>query len=458
MAARLIQIDWPDFGVPDLPPALTLDEMRARLAAFRHAIAARGHGAAVVYGDREHAANLQWLTGFDPRFEEAVLIVTPGDALLLAGNECLPYTGNSPLVQAGDIQTGHCASLSLPSQPRDGRRLADWLAEAVPAGCKLGAIGWKWFEAGEVDDPATALDIPAFLADPLRRIAGRVENATDVMMHPGHGLRARVDAAEIVRLEFSNHMAAAALRRMVFGFREGMTDFEAYQGAGVGGLPMGCHSTFATGGRAAQGLSGPTGEILSLGQQIGFNICHWGSNICRAGWLARSADDLPEAARGYLDGFAGPYVEALSQWFSMMRPGVSGGEVWARMRALLPFETFGVYLNPGHLIGLDEWMSSPIYEGSTEPLASGMAMQCDVIPGHPVWGSTRMEDGYVIADANLRADLVALYPAVAARCAARAEFMKSVIGLDVTDTLLPLADTCGIVAPYLFDPTQVIAL
>lgn len=69
-----------------------------------------------------------------------------------------------------------------------------------------------------------------------------------------------------------------------------------------------------------------------------------------------------------------------------------------------------------------------------------------------------MEDGYVIADANLRADLVALYPAVAARCAARAEFMKSVIGLDVPDTLLPLADTCGIVAPYLFDPTQVIAL
>ena len=458
MAARLIKIDWPDFGLPDLPPAVTLVEMRARLAAFRRAISARGFRAAVVYGDREHAANLQWLTGFDPRFEEAVLIVTSSDALLLAGNECLPYTGISPLVTAGDIRTGHCASLSLPSQPRDGRRLGDWLEEAVPAGSKLAAIGWKWFEAGEVDDPATALDIPVFLADPLRRIAAFVENATDLMMHPGHGLRARVDAAEIARLEFANQMAAHALRRMVFGFREGMTDFEAYQGAGVGGLPMGCHSTFATGSRAAQGLSGPTGEVLRLGQQIGFNICHWGSNICRAGWLARSADDLPVAARGYLEGFAGPYVAALSQWFSMMRPGVSGGEVWAQMRHALPFETFGVYLNPGHLIGLDEWMSSPIYQGSAEPLASGMAMQCDVIPGHPVWGSTRMEDGYVIADADLRDDLAARYPAVAARCAKRAEFMKTVIGLDVPDTLLPLADTCGIVAPYLFDPTQVIAL
>lgn len=458
MAARLIKIDWPDFGAPDVPPALALPEMRGRLASFRVAIAARGYGAAVVYGDREHAANLHWLTGFDPRFEEAVLIVTPRDALLLAGNECLPYTAISPLVAAGDIRTGHCASLSLPSQPREGRRLGEWLAEAVPAGCNLGAIGWKWFETSEVDDPATALDIPVYLADPLRRIADRVENATDVMMHPGHGLRARVDPAEIARLEFSNHMAAHALRRMVFGFREGMTDFEAYQGAGVGGLPMGCHSTFATGSRAAQGLSGPTGEVLRLGQQIGFNICHWGSNICRAGWLARSADDLPREARGYLDEFAGPYVQALSQWFSLMRPGVSGGEVWAKMRATLPFHTFGVYLNPGHLIGLDEWMSSPIYDGSSEPLASGMAMQCDVIPGHAVWGSTRMEDGYVIADAGLRSDLTDKFPAVAARCAKRAEFMRTVIGLDVPDTLLPLADTCGIVAPYLLNANQVIAL
>ena len=71
--------------------------------------------------------------------------------------------------------------LSLPSQPREGRRLGDWLIEAVPAGCKLGAIGWKWFEAGEVDDPATALDIPAFLADPLRRIAGCVDGSQPVV-------------------------------------------------------------------------------------------------------------------------------------------------------------------------------------------------------------------------------------------------------------------------------------
>jgi hypothetical protein len=456
--AHMIRIEWPEFGSPSLPPELALPELAQRLAALRRAATARGHDVIVVYGDREHAANLHWLTGFDPRFEEAVLFVSQHDALLLAGNECLPYTAVSPLVQAGALRVGHCASLSLPSQPRASRRLVDWLEDMVPANASVGSVGWKWFTADEVDDPATALDIPAFLADPLRARAGRVENATDLMMHPGHGLRARVDAAEIARLEFANHMAAAALRRMVFAFRDGMTDFAAVEAARIGGLPLGCHATFATGDRADLGLSGPTGQVLRKGNPVSFNICHWGANICRAGWIARGDADLPIGAQGYVEDFVLPYLSAMSGWCALMRPGVSGGEVWSAMQAALPFDIFGVTLNPGHLIGLDEWVSSPIFEGSDLPLASGMAMQMDVIPGHPVWGSTRMEDGYVIADKALRADLAARFPRVAARCEARARFMREVIGLQVPDTLLPLADTCGIIAPYLLDPAQVTAL
>ncbi|MCX7645364.1 MAG: M24 family metallopeptidase [Rhodobacteraceae bacterium] len=458
MTVTLTRLRWPDHGAPELPPEPDLAEYRARLAALRAAMAGRGLDAMVVYGDREHAANLHWLTGFDPRFEEAVLVVRPEGAALLAGNECLPYTRVSPLVAAGDVAAVHCASLSLPSQPRGGARLADLLARTVPAGACVGAAGWKWFGPDEVDDPAAALDLPAFVADPLRAIAGRVENATDLFQHPGHGLRARVDAAGIARLEFANHMAAAALRRMVFALREGMTDFEAVQAAAIGGLPLGCHVTFATGARADQGLSGPTGQVLRTGSPASFNICHWGANICRAGWLARGPGDLPEGARDYVEAFVAPYVRAMSDWCALMRPGVPGAEVWEAMRAALPFDIFAVTLNPGHLIGLDEWVSSPVAEGSEVPLASGMAMQMDVIPGHPVYGSTRMEDGYVIADAALRADLARRFPAVAARCAARAAFMRDAIGLAVPETLLPLADTCGIVAPFLFDPGLVTTL
>ena len=453
---KLTKITWPDNGTPALPPSLSGAELQRRLASFRRAGSA--YDALVVYGDREHAANIHWLTGFDPRFEEAVLIITPDEALLLAGNECLPYTQISPLVKSGVIKVGHCASLSLPSQPRVSRTLRAWLETMLPAGCKIGAVGWKWFGADEVADPVTALDIPAFLADPLRVIAERVENATALMMHSSTGLRARVDAAEIARLEFANHMAASALRRMLFSFREGMSDFDAYQAASIGGLPMGCHSTFATGARADQGLSGPTGQILQRGQPLGFNICHWRANICRVGWLAHTEADLPEPARDYLTAFAFPYMQAMSEWCALMKPGTPGGKVWSAMQKALPFERFAVFLNPGHLIGLDEWMSSPIYEGSVEPIASGMAMQMDVIPSNPVYGSTRMEDGYVIADEELRSKLLADFPEVAARCTARARFMRKSLGMNVPECLLPLSDTCGLIAPWLLAPDQVITL
>ena len=455
---RLQRMDWPDNGTPDLPPAFSLPEAEARLLSVRAAMAREGYAALVIYGDREHAANLHWLTGFDPRFEEAVLVVTEGDALLIAGNECLAYTVVSPLVASGMVRTGLCASLSLPSQPRESRRLWEWLNGIIPAASKVGAVGWKWYEAEELPpgaDPRLALDIPAFLADPLRDKAARVENATALFMHPGHGLRAQTSIDDIARLEFSNHMAASAMRRMVFAFQEGMTDFAAVEAARIGGLPLGCHPTFAMG--ETPGLSGPIGDRIVKGRPASFNVAHWGSNICRSGWMARGAGDLPASAAGYLEEFVFPYTRAMSDWCGMMRPGVPGGSVWAMIHDRLPPE-FGITLNPGHLIGLDEWMSSPIMPGSDIALASGMAMQMDVIPAHPGWGSTRMEDGYVIADESLRDALARKHPNVARRCVLRAEFMRSVIGMEVPASLLPLADTCGIIAPWLLDPAQVVVL
>jgi Xaa-Pro aminopeptidase len=456
--SRLQRMDWPDHGTPDLPPGFTLGEAEARLAAVRAAMAGAGYAALVVYADREHAANLHWLTGFDPRFEEAVLMVSESDALLIAGNECLAYTAISPLVVAGKVRTGLCASLSLPSQPRGSRRLWEWLDDTIPAGANVGAVGWKWYGADELPpgaDPALALDIPAFLADPLRQRAGRVDNATALFMHPGYGLRAQVTVDDIARLEFSNHMSASALRRMVFALQEGMTDFAAVEAARIGGLPLGCHVTLAMG--STPGLSGPIGDRIVKGRPASFNVAHWGSNICRAGWMARGASDLPASADGYLDEFVFPYLQAMSDWCSMMRPSVPGGSVWAMIHDRLPAD-FGIVLNPGHLIGLDEWMSSPISLGSEISLASGMAMQMDVIPAHPRWGSTRMEDGYVIADDGLRSELARTHPNVARRCALRAEFMRRVIGMEVPESLLPLADTCGIIAPWFLDPAQVVVL
>ena len=64
---------------------------------------------------------------------------------------------------------------------------------------------------------------------------------------------------------------------------------------------------------------------------------------------------------------------------------------------------FGIFLNPGHQIQLDEWVNSPISPGSTIELRSGMAFQVDIIPATGTdYFTTNIEDGVALADASLR--------------------------------------------------------
>jgi len=121
-------------------------------------------------------------------------------------------------------------------------------------------------------------------------------------------------------------------------------------------------------------------------------------------------------------------------------------------------QTFGIELNPGHLIHLEEWLSTPIYAGSDIAIASGMAIQVDVIPSNPIYASTRMEDGIVIADESLRAALRAHDPDCYARCQARRAFMSDTLGIELPEEVLPLSNTPAVVPPFFLRPNQVIVL
>jgi hypothetical protein len=99
--------------------------------------------------------------------------------------------------------------------------------------------------------------------DTLRELSGRenVVNVTDLLMHPGHGLRTRCSPYEIAYFEYTNGQAAESVKRMIFGLREGMTDHVVVECGRLNGDPLGCHVTFATGSNANLGLSGPSGGL-----------------------------------------------------------------------------------------------------------------------------------------------------------------------------------------------------
>src|SRR5438034_10593268 len=117
-APVLTSIDLPDFGRSEERPVLPVEVYAARLEALRGRAERDGYDRLVVYADREHSANLAWLTGFDPRFEEALLVIGPdgdGDPAILVGNECFGMAGAAPLPMRRVL----FQDLSLPGQPRD---------------------------------------------------------------------------------------------------------------------------------------------------------------------------------------------------------------------------------------------------------------------------------------------------------------------------------------------------
>ena len=70
-------------------PRIPADVYEARCAA---AYAKAGCDWLAVYADREHLANIAFLTGFEPRFEEALFVLGAGDRrVLIVGNESHGY-------------------------------------------------------------------------------------------------------------------------------------------------------------------------------------------------------------------------------------------------------------------------------------------------------------------------------------------------------------------------------
>jgi hypothetical protein len=120
---------------------------------------------------------------------------------------------------------------------------------------------------------------------------------------------------------------------------------------------------------------------------------------------------------------------------------------------------FGIFLNPGHQIHLDEWVNSPVGPGSEIELRSGMAMQVDIIPATGTrYFTTNIEDGIALADQDLRARFARSYPEAWRRINARREFMRDALGIDLHPDVLPFSNIPAFLPPFLLSPTRAMTL
>ena len=453
--ARLAEITLPDFGMPAAMPSLPPTLYAERVERLLERAATAGYDRLVVYADREHSANLAYLAGFDPRFEEALLVLGPsGDPAILVGNECIGMAAAAPLPMRPVL----FQDLSLPNQPRDrSLPLAEILAaEGIGPRCRIGVVGWKTYAS-----PAT-IEVPSFLVDELRRLAGPaglVENAGRLLIDAADGLRVVNEVEQLAYLEWAACQTSDGVRRLLAGLRPGMTEHEAVRLLRWNGTPLSCHLMLTAGPRATLGLLSPGDRPIERGDRFTTAFGIWGALTCRAGFVVEDASELPAGIRDYVDRLVGPYFAAVAEWYAALRVGQTGGALQAIIDRHLGDPFFGIFLNPGHQIGLDEWVASPVAPGSTIELRSGMALQVDIIPatGTPYFTSN-IEDGVALADASLRAAFAAAYPDAWGRIGARRRFMGEALGIDLHPDVLPFSNLAAFLPPFLLRPDRAMTL
>lgn len=454
-------------GYPELPPEV----YRERLGRLRKRMREAGLDWVVIYADREHAANFSYLAGFGPRFEEALLLVGPEDAgapRAVLGNECIDMARFTE----AELEGVHYPTFSLIGQPReDVKCLKEIFREAgIRRGMTVGTVGWKYFTV-EDGCPEGSFEIPHFIVEAIREVVGdeaagaepdagregavsgnRVRNATGMFMNPDNGLRTVLEPEQVAVFEYAACYVARSMLALMDNVEPGMTELEMASWLRSSGLPLSVHPMLSVGEKARFGLTSPTGRVARRGDFMTTAFGIDGALSCRAAYLAADESDLAPEVGDWLEKIAEPYFETAVNWLEMVRIGVEGREIWEMAKSRLPKAKFGWSLNPGHLIASDEWVSTPFTAGSEVRLKSGNYMQFDIIiaPRPPYFGANA-EDGIVLADEELRAEIAAKFPDMRARFERRRRYVRETLGIGIADDVLPMSDILGYYRPFLLD-------
>lgn len=433
--SELKAVTLPDFGVPLERPQIPAQTLAARCDA---AYARAGKTWLFVYADREHNANILYFTGFDPRFEEAILLLGPeGRRVVITGNESESFTAISSLP---GLETLLAQTLSLMGQDRSRKpSLEAVLRDAgLKSGDSVGIVGWKYLETAEWEDDAPGFIVPHYMVSILSRIIGGTEGLSDesaIVMNPRDGLRSIVDADQIAAFEWASTRASVSVWSVLKGARPGLREIEAAANFTYSGEPLSAHTMFSSGDRTHQihGLNNAGSRILKKGDGVTTAVGYWGGLSSRAGVLDDDNDEFVAVAGRYFDG--------LVAWYDTADIGVTGGDLHDAAVDKLAQGGLKSMLNAGHLVSYDEWSHSPVRPGSTDQIRSGMVFQVDIIPTPtPLGTSLNCEDAVAFADARLRDELAVKHPETWARIVKRREFMRDEIGVSLKESILPLSN------------------
>src|SRR4029453_15360197 len=172
------------------------------------------------------------------------------------------------------------------------------------------------------------------------------------------GLRVINELEGLAALEAAACRTSNGVRHLIENLRPGLTEREAVALLGWDGTPLSCHLMLTAGPRATYGLLSPGDRRIEHGDRFTVAFGIWGALNCRAGFVVEDASRLPAGISDYVGRLVGPYFDAVAEWYGALRIGQVGGALQAIVDRRLGDPFFGIFLNPGHQIGLDEWVNS----------------------------------------------------------------------------------------------------
>lgn len=435
-------------------PSVTLNDqtIQERCRKILQGMALQNLDSLVVYADKEHGGNFEYLTGFIPRFEEALLVLNKnGEAVLVLGNENLKLAQHCRI----SARPVHAPWFSLPNQPMEtALSLSEVLQSAgLTEKQRVGVAGWKLFTSTH-ENTTSLFDIPTFIFQALQAAltpACELLNATHLFISPRDGARIINNANELAHYEYGANLASSAALTALNAIELGKTEKSIAALLAAEGQANNVVTIAATGERFDNANLYPSDKQIQVGDKFSLTVSYKGGLTSRAAYVVNEAEELHADVRDYLDVVAIPYYRAVVSWLENMRVGVKGHEVYELIERVLPKAGYHWHLNPGHLVADEEWLCSPIYPASDIPLASGMLLQIDIIPSRKGYAGASIEDTIALADESLRLQIAALYPELWQRISARREYIRDVLNIQLHDDVLPLSNTVGYLRPYLLN-------
>lgn len=407
----------------------------------------KGYSSLIIYADKEHGSNFEYLTGFIPRFEEGLQVFNvDGSSTLILGNENYNKVQYSRVVSKGI----KCSLFSLPNQPMDTLDELTHVLNKVKIddGDKIGLVGWKMIPEMDKD-----YDIPAFIVRVLEEKFGtqKLFNGTHLYIHPEYGVRVTNNANEIAHYEYGSSLASDSVLDALNHLKEGQTELEAGNHLTKDGQFPNVVTIAAFGDRFQNANIYPVDRELKFGDKVALTVSYRGGLSSRSGYAVRNIDELNKVDDKYLERVVYPYFNAYFYWLENMKIGMSGGEFYDKFSSVYPQEVYGWELCPGHLTSNEEWMSSPLYRGSKDKIKSGMIFQVDFIPIQPGHNGVSAESTLALADEKLRTEIKQNYPSLWDRIEKRREYIKNELNIQLSEEILPLASTLAYYRPFMLN-------